>query len=272
MDRGNAGSMLVIAALVVIGTVVATVAIGWITIQAGVGRMVTIGATLIPTILSVLAVFGIGSRTSSTRIETDVNVNKEDLQLQIQGSNKEKETSPYRADFPERWAKKFRSWNIEYGTLQNLLKFFIVLGIFTVALFGSVFVALIIGQIGADVPSEFATLSVWIVSAIGPNLTMILAGGGALVATLSIVGYTELNRVFDKTTCDECDKDFCLSFDYVLYNPNTKEVREENVRDEEGNVQGVRTTGYIYKGTLYATCTTRNKPVEIEDWNWYVST
>lgn len=272
MDGGNVASTLVLAVIGLIGTVVATVFAGWIVIQVGLSQIVAAGAALLTVVLSVLAFLGLGGRTNTPNIDTDVHIDKNDLQLQIKESNKEKETSPYRANFPEKWAKKFRVWGIGYETLQNVLKLFIVLGVFTVALFGSVFVALIIGQFGADVPSEFASFSVWMVSAIGPDLTMIIAGVGMMVATFSIVGYTELNRLFDETTCNECDRDFCLSFEYVLYNPNTKEEHQENVRDEEGNVQGVRTTGYSYKGTLYATCMTRNEMVEVEDWNWYVST
>lgn len=128
-----------------------------------------------------------------------------------------------------------------------------------------------LGQIEADIPAEFVAFSEWVVPAIGGYTTMMIAAGGMFIAMLSFTGYTELNSVFDTTTCDKCGENFCRVFDYVLYNPATKEKHDEEVRDEDGKLQGTRTSGYSYKGTLYATCTTRNEMVEIEDWNWYVS-
>lgn len=274
MDGEDIGSTLVLAALGLIGTVVTAVFVGWIAIQVGLGQIVAIGAGFVAAAIAVLGFLGFGGQTNETTVNTDVSINQDDLQFQIQQGNLEKETNPNRADFPERSARflrKLRDRGVEYAMMQNILKSGIVLGVFIMMPFAVALITFALGQIGADIPPEFIAFGEWVVLAIGGYPTMMIATAGMFVAMLSFTGYTELNRIFDTTTCDECSKNFCLLFDYVLYNPETREPDEEEVRDEDGKLQGIRTSGYFYKGTLHTTCTTRNEMMEIEDWNWYVS-
>lgn len=156
--------------------------------------------------------------------------------------------------------------------MQNILKAGVVLGVFIMTPFAVAFITLPLEQIGADIPPEFVAFGEWVISAIGAYPTMLITTAGVAVAAFSTVGHTELNNILHETTCDECGKNFCLSYDYVLYNSGTQKEHEDEVYDDNGELKGTITSGYSYKGSLYATCTTRNERVEIEDWNWYVST
>lgn len=143
---------------------------------------------------------------------------------------------------------------------------------FTVVVFGGSLVMMILGQAGANVPLQLIALSEWVLSVFSAGSAWTIMSIGMVVTAFSMVGYMELSRVLETTTCDECDREFCLSFEYALYVPGSGEESYEKVRDDEGNVQGTKVSGYTYTGPLYATCTTRDETVKREGWSWYVST
>ena len=275
MEMKNAVSWLMLASLGLLGTVILAVGIGWTMIQAGLGQAAGYGAGIFSALLAVLAMVGVGTRKNQATVDTNVNVDPQQIEVQIQEGNLQKETSPRRADFPE-WSaavlRRFRDWGISYSLLQNVLKFGIVVGTFIMIPFAVALITYGFGVLGANVPPELITYGEQVITTLGFQSTLIGAAMGMLVATFAFVGFTGLNEVHDKTTCNICGDNYCLTFEYALYHPQPQEEHTTTEYDEENSPVGTRTTGYAYKGTLYATCTTRDEMVEIEDWNWYVST
>lgn len=78
-----------------------------------------------------------------------------------------------------------------------------------------------------------------------------------------------LGEIYEQTTCVECDTDYCLSFDYVLYHPASKTPVTEPIKNDDGVVTGERTIGHEYTGTLYATCKETGEQIERPDWRWF---
>jgi hypothetical protein len=275
MGGRKTASLLVLVVLGLVVTVIVAITIGWAVIQVGLGQAAAYGAGILSALITALALLGFGGRSNDTTVNTDVTFDPQDIEVKIQQENLQKETNPVRADFPGRAAailRKLRDWGISYSAIQTVMKVGIVIGVLIMIPFATALFIYSLGLFGMNIPPELIAYGEQIVSTLGLYSTLIGVAAGVLPVAGALIGLTSVNQVHDKTTCDGCPENFCLTFDYALYHPDSHEEHSTTEYDDENNPVGTRTIGYSYKGTLYATCTERDEMVEIEDWNWYVPT
>lgn len=126
--------------------------------------------------------------------------------------------------------------------------------------------------VDTGLPPFFVTYRRTAESALGRFLPFPIAVSGSMIAVSSMTAYMIHSEAYTEATCGECGKDFCLSFEHATYDSCAREKHTERVRDDDGNPVGTEVSGDTYRdGTIYATCTPRDEPVEIEHQNWYVS-
>jgi len=213
------------AVIAVVVSIFLAVIIGLIGTTLGLSTALSTGAAVVAMFIALLSGLGLGfSGGAGSDGETNVTI---DGPVSVKESQKEKETSPDRADYPERSARIFRALSdrgLDYSTLRTTLMGLFILSFSALALLSISFGTRLTAEYGSIQPLPlFETITDVIIPLVGTDWLFQATMVAFAITMFVVAALVELSDRYQKTTCSDCDQDFCMSFNYVLYNPNARE-------------------------------------------------